>query len=977
MVVPSFGLGLLTYFQRHYGDFVYPIAIDEQEGFRPPQLGAIHAIAGHFAQRNDPAIVTMPTGSGKTAVMIACAFVLRAERVLVVTPSRMVREQIADEITELSLLRRIGALPDGIERPTVASVSSRVGTKESWQALLAYDVVVGTVHSISPEMAGVAEPDRDQFDVLLIDEAHHSSARTWQALLKYFTNARRILFTATPFRRDRREIQGRFVYTYDLNRAHADGVFSQIRYQPVDPQESQSARDVAVAKAAEIRFRADREAGFHHLLMVRTDRKLRAAELAEIYANHTSLRLVPLSSDHSLRYTKSVVKKLHTGELDGIITVNMLGEGFDLPRLKIAAVHAPHKSLAATLQFIGRFARTGAEHIGGATFLAVPEDIEIERNKLFETGASWQDIVENLSATQIQSEIQTREMLSSFDHVESFAPDLSDLSLYSLEPYHHVKVYRVDGNVDLEAQIEFPENAVVAYRAFSPALRAAVWVTRDRSLVRWSKDERIVNIRHDLFIAYYDEAAGLLFICASRRADGLYENLARQVMNGNPRILPLARINRALNGLDALEFFNVGMRNRVVGSQTESYRIIAGSNAAQAILPSDARLYHRGHCFGTGEGDGGRVTIGVSSASKIWSNRTSRLPELISWCQELARRIQADEIVTTGSGLDYLSVGEEVDGLPDGIFWADWDGTIYKSPRMIRFPVDGNEIEGQLLDLDIKIDYAQSSETHIVLVFSNDLVTFRMTFSFETDRLFEPASQREPPIVVTSPSQEVPLIDFVNDHPLCFYTEDLGVLRGFDLVRPGAEPVAVFERDGIEAVPWEGHGIDPTREFGPRSIHDFMERRLRGGNADVVYYDHGTGEVADFIALTERGEKVEVELFHCKAAGGPGAGDRVDDAYEVCGQAVKSVIWTDPHLLIRRIDRRFNEGKGACQFVRGNVKKLKEIMGRPRASFHFRITLVQPGFGRDRLSAKIANLLAATNDYLVRGGFISLHVIGS
>jgi superfamily II DNA or RNA helicase len=247
----------LTYFQRHYGKFAYPVASDGQEGFRPPQLGAIHAIAGHFAQQNDPAIITMPTGSGKTAVMMACAFVLRASRVLVVAPSRMVREQIADEMAELSVLRRIRALPDAIERPRVASVSSRVATQESWRGLLEHDIVVGTVHSISPEMTGVAEPDRDQFDLLLIDEAHHSSARTWQALLEHFTTARRILFTATPFRRDRREIKGRFVFTYDLNRAHGDGVFGRIRYQPVDPQDTQSARDVAVAKAAEIRFSPD------------------------------------------------------------------------------------------------------------------------------------------------------------------------------------------------------------------------------------------------------------------------------------------------------------------------------------------------------------------------------------------------------------------------------------------------------------------------------------------------------------------------------------------------------------------------------------------------------------------------------------------------------------------------------------------------------------------------------------------------
>jgi putative DNA primase/helicase len=61
----------------------------------------------------------------------------------------------------------------------------------------------------------------------------------------------------------------------------------------------------------------------------------------------------------SLGHVKRIVAKLRNDELHGIVCVNMFGEGFNLPNLKIAAVHSPHKSLAVTLQFIGRFARAG------------------------------------------------------------------------------------------------------------------------------------------------------------------------------------------------------------------------------------------------------------------------------------------------------------------------------------------------------------------------------------------------------------------------------------------------------------------------------------------------------------------------------------------------------------------------------------------------------------------------------------------
>jgi superfamily II DNA or RNA helicase len=104
----------MSYFQRHYPLFRYPLESEDNAGFRPAQVNAIHAVAGHFGQRHDPAIVTMPTGSGKTGVMIACTFVLRANRVLVVTPSRLVREQITEEVADLALLRKLGALPNDV-----------------------------------------------------------------------------------------------------------------------------------------------------------------------------------------------------------------------------------------------------------------------------------------------------------------------------------------------------------------------------------------------------------------------------------------------------------------------------------------------------------------------------------------------------------------------------------------------------------------------------------------------------------------------------------------------------------------------------------------------------------------------------------------------------------------------------------------------------------------------------------------------
>jgi len=205
----------MAYFADQYNSFRYPLKEGDGDGFHLAQLGAIHAAAAHFATRRDPAVVTMPTGSGKTAVLIAAAFVLRATRVLIIAPGRLVREQIADEVEKLTTLRAAGAIAADVPAPRVLAVKKRIKTPEGWERMRAYDVVVGTVQSISPEYADVPEPPADLFDLVLVDEAHHSPARTWKALLDHFEEAKRILFTATPFRQDQREIQGRFIFTYD------------------------------------------------------------------------------------------------------------------------------------------------------------------------------------------------------------------------------------------------------------------------------------------------------------------------------------------------------------------------------------------------------------------------------------------------------------------------------------------------------------------------------------------------------------------------------------------------------------------------------------------------------------------------------------------------------------------------------------------------------------------------------------------
>jgi type I site-specific restriction endonuclease len=220
----------MSYFSDGYTSLKLPIAgPDGLGGLRNAQLGAIHAIASHFTVESRPALAVLPTGAGKTAVLMVSAFLLRATRVLVITPSTLVREQIAGKFGELDPLRALDVIPATLGNPRVLEVKKRMATSGDWQAVRNFEVVVSTPNCISTAHDGICIPSPCLFDLLLIDEAHQSPAKTWQALLDQFPDARALLVTATPFRRDKKEIRGRFVYRKMFIETYSSPTFDKAR----------------------------------------------------------------------------------------------------------------------------------------------------------------------------------------------------------------------------------------------------------------------------------------------------------------------------------------------------------------------------------------------------------------------------------------------------------------------------------------------------------------------------------------------------------------------------------------------------------------------------------------------------------------------------------------------------------------------------------------------------------------------------
>lgn len=968
------------------GQLRFPLASGATDGFREAQVAAVHAIVAHFWDQRTPAIAVMPTGSGKTAVMLAAAIALRAKRVLVVAPSRLLREQLVEKFSTLDPLRpRIGALDPTSPAPNVVEIKHKLSTKGAWNALRASDVVIGTPMTMSPKLSGIATPPSDLFDTIFFDEAHHVPAPSYTALAAAFPNARQVLFTATPFRGDEKELPGDLVFTYELARARADGVFGKLRFSPVEPKPGKSP-DEAIALAAAAQLVADKKAGLAHRIVVRTSGMDRANELAKLYKRVTKLDLPRVHSGLSAKAVGKAIDDLKAGAIDGVIAVDMLGEGFDLPNLKIAALHTPHKSLAITLQFIGRFARTTGENLGEATFFAIANEVQGEAERLFVPGAEWNEIVEDLSQQRISGEKEVREVIAGFETEEQLGAPLSDERIngfvWSLRPLFHAKVYEVFGTVDLEADLDLPRGATVLFTRRNLTENLLVCVTEQRSRLRWSTDRSWNDRTYDLFVIIYVPAGRHLFVCTTRRQNAVYDQLIDSVAKRPYRRLAPGEINRVIKDLQNAEFFGLGMRNRAGtgGAGAEAYRILAGRSADKALRAQDATLYDQGHAFVRGTEGGKSTVIGFSTGSKVWSSQSGRITELLGWARGVSKKLQDTKKATPKTMFDNLGVASRVDTFPQPVIAAEIPVEAYSRPTA-HIHVGNKSV--LLLDLSATVGN-QTSHT-VDIEFSFDTVRLQYTLDLRRQKKLSARNQASKSAELTDASERhsEPFLDFLNEHSPILYLSDLSSVQAELLsAAPAGDPAAVMGQ--IEAVDWSALNVDPYTEKPPgkagrRSLFEYVRDLYLGENVDVLFSDDSSQEIADFVAVRRQPGRVLVQLAHCKAASKPKKkttvpNDRVDDLYEVLGQAVKCRRWLQPKRLLDQIRGRATRTV-ASRFLKGDSNVLATLFANP-TEVAFEIVIVQPALSTTPKDT-IADLISAADAYHRGAALLPIRFVGT
>ncbi len=372
--------------------------IVDNEFLREPQIEAYEKIREHFIEResNEHALVVLPTGTGKTGLMAIAPFDISNGRVLIITPQTVIRDSVLGSLDPLYpknfwLFSRV--FDSYTELPTVIEYEKSL-TDEVIQSA---EIIILNVHKLQERLDSslLRRVEPEFFDFIIIDEAHHSEATTWKKALTYFNNAKVLKVTGTPFRSDGRAIEGKEIYTYGLGKAMAKGYVKSLEkidyipgrvYLTLDKNseelytieqiremglrdEDWIRRSVALSTESNmsiieqsVKFLNEKKekTGNPHKIIAVACSIWHAEQLKELYdAKGYSSSIIHSELEKYER--ESEFAKIDSNQVDVVINVAMLGEGYDHKFLSIAALFRPYKTLLPYAQFIGRVLRSISE----------------------------------------------------------------------------------------------------------------------------------------------------------------------------------------------------------------------------------------------------------------------------------------------------------------------------------------------------------------------------------------------------------------------------------------------------------------------------------------------------------------------------------------------------------------------------------------------------------------------------------------
>ncbi|MDE1506071.1 DEAD/DEAH box helicase family protein [Ligilactobacillus salivarius] len=209
---------------------------------------------------------------------------------------------------------------------------------------------------------------RDEFDYILIDEAHHVGSKIYGKLLDYFTPDFLLGMTATPERSDNKNIYELFDYNvpYEIRLQealeeemlvpfHYIGV-SDYTYNGEVIDDNTNLKYLVSEERVKYVVEQSKYYGYdgdvlHGLVFV--SRKEEADEIAKLLTKNGYPSQM-LSGEDSQEQREQAIEKLKNGELTYLVTVDIFNEGIDIPFINQVIMMRKTESVIVFVQQLGR-----------------------------------------------------------------------------------------------------------------------------------------------------------------------------------------------------------------------------------------------------------------------------------------------------------------------------------------------------------------------------------------------------------------------------------------------------------------------------------------------------------------------------------------------------------------------------------------------------------------------------------------------
>ena len=344
------------------------------------ELRDYQATAVEQIERTTKGLYVLPTGGGKTVIagtVIELA-VQRGDRVLVLTHRREILKQTSSKLAIEHGLIQAGLNIDLRYRVQVASVQTL------WARCMRTD-------RLPLPLA----------DLIIIDEAHHVAAYTWQAIIEEYPKARLLGLTATPCRGDGRGL-GNF-FRELIEGPQISELIAQkhlvptIYYAPVNPDlrgvETRQG-DYVVTQLADRMNRddlvGDIVSNWHKYAQRRKTLVFCVDVAHSVHVKDefvkSGVRAEHVDGGTPKTERDAILARLASSKIEVVCNCMVLTEGFDLPAMGCIVLARPTKQLGLFRQMAGRGLRPSP---GKPNLILIDHSGAVLRHGLLEDEINW------------------------------------------------------------------------------------------------------------------------------------------------------------------------------------------------------------------------------------------------------------------------------------------------------------------------------------------------------------------------------------------------------------------------------------------------------------------------------------------------------------------------------------------------------------------------------------------------------------